>query len=121
MVFMPGSVIACPAQRQSTEAVRRVRDILVEVGAKFVSENVYVARTDNSSRVLALPGSDDLIRGLALDAWIVADGAARLSKGHHCRLASDARAARRRVWPCSRTRGAAPDPTLFPADYLEPA
>ena len=30
MLFMPGSlsVIACPAQRQSAEAVRRVRDIL---------------------------------------------------------------------------------------------
>src|SRR5262245_45174656 len=31
MVFMPGSlsVIACPAQRQSAEAVRRVRDIRI--------------------------------------------------------------------------------------------
>jgi hypothetical protein len=29
--------------------------------------------------VLALPGSDDSIRGLTVDAWIVADEAARLS------------------------------------------
>ena len=41
MVFMPGSVTASPAQRQSTDAACCVRDILVEVGAEFVSENVY--------------------------------------------------------------------------------
>jgi hypothetical protein len=82
MVFMPGSlsVIACPAQRQSAEAVRRVRDILVKVGAKLVSDNVYALELDNGSRVLALPGSDDSIRGLTVDAWIVADEAARLSE-----------------------------------------
>ena len=93
MVFMPGSlsVIACPAQRQSAEAVRRVRDILLKVGAKLVSDNVYALELDNGSRVLALPGSDDSIRGLTVDAWIVADEAARLERGHHCRLAPDAR------------------------------
>src|SRR5215813_810311 len=82
MVFMPGSlsVIACPAQRQSAEAVRRVRDILLKVGAKLVSDNVYALELDNGSRVLALPGSDDSIRGLTVDAWIVADEAARLSE-----------------------------------------
>src|ERR1700747_33135 len=82
MVFMPGSlsVIACPAQRQSAEAVRRVRDILLKVGAKLVSDNVYAPEPDHGSRVLALPGSDDSIRGLTVDAWIVADEAARLDK-----------------------------------------
>ena len=82
MVFTPGSlsVIACPAQRQSAEAVRRVREILLKVGAKLVSDNVYALELDNGSRVLALPGSDDSIRGLTVDAWIVADEAARLSE-----------------------------------------
>ena len=28
---------------------------------------------------MALPGSDDLVRGLTVDAWIVADEAARLT------------------------------------------
>jgi hypothetical protein len=81
MVFVPGSlsVIACPAQRQSAEAVRRVREILLKVGAKLVSDNVYALELDNGSRVLALPGSDDSIRGLTVDAWIVADEAARLN------------------------------------------
>jgi terminase large subunit-like protein len=32
----------------------------------------------NGSRVLALPGSDDSIRGLTVDGWIVANEAARL-------------------------------------------
>ena len=80
-VFKPGSlsVIACPAQRQSAEAVRRVRDVLLSTGTKLVSDNVYGLELDNGSRVLALPGSDDSIRGLTVDGWIVADEAARLT------------------------------------------
>lgn len=81
MLFTPGSlsVIACPAQRQSAEAVRRVRDVLIKAGTKLVSDNVYGLELDNGSRVLALPSSDNSIRGLTVDAWIVADEAARLS------------------------------------------
>ena len=81
MLFTPGSlsVIACPTQRQSAEAVRRVRDVLHKAGAKLVSDNVYALELDNRSRVLALPGSDDSIRGLTVDGWIVADEAARLT------------------------------------------
>jgi hypothetical protein len=82
MIFRPGSlsVIACPAQRQSAEAVRRVRDSLIKAGAKLVSDNVYGLELQNGSRVLALPGSDDSIRGLTVDGWIVADEAARLTQ-----------------------------------------
>jgi hypothetical protein len=81
MLFTPGSlsVVACPAQRQSAEAVRKVRDILTKAGAKLTSDNVYGLELENASRVLALPGSDDSIRGLTVDAWIIADEAARLS------------------------------------------
>src|SRR3954471_20365288 len=82
MVFTPGglSVIACPAQRQSAEAVRRVRDNLVKLGAELKSDNVYGLELKNGSRVLALPGSDDSIRGMTVDGWIIADEAARLSE-----------------------------------------
>lgn len=73
------SVIACPAQRQSAEAVRRVRDHLVKAEAKFITANVYGLELDNGSRVVALPGSDDSIRGLTVDGWIIADEAARLA------------------------------------------
>jgi hypothetical protein len=81
MLFAPGglSVIACPAVRQSAEAVRRVREILIQVGAEFTTDNVYALELKNRSRVLALPGSDDSIRGMTVDGWIVADEAARLS------------------------------------------
>ena len=80
MQFKPGSlsVIGCPAQRQSAEAVRRVRDVLLKAGAKFKSDNVYGLELDSGSRVLALPSSDDSIRGMTVDGWIVADEAARL-------------------------------------------
>jgi hypothetical protein len=80
MITQPGSlsVIACPAQRQSAEAVRRIKDYLVKVGRKLSVENVYGLELDNGSRVLALPGSDDSIRGLTVNGWIVADEAARL-------------------------------------------
>ena len=80
MVFTHGSlsVIACPAQRQSAEAVRRVREALLKAGQKLQSDNVYALELANGSRVLALPGSDDSIRGLTVDGWIVADEAARL-------------------------------------------
>ena len=47
---------------------------------KFKSENVYGLELENGSRVLALPSSDDFIRGLTVDGWIVADEAARLTE-----------------------------------------
>ena len=72
------SVIACPAQRQSAEAVRHVRANLHRAGARLQSDNVYGLELDNGARVLAPPGSDDSIRGLTVDGWVVADEAARL-------------------------------------------
>ena len=80
MLFTPGSlsVIACPAQRQSAEAVRRVREVLIKVGAELESDNVFALELKNGSRVLALPSSDDSVRGLTVDGWIIADEAARL-------------------------------------------
>ena len=80
-VCVPGSlsVVACPAQRQSSEAVRRVRESVTKAGGTFKADHVYGLELSNGSRVLALPGSDDSIRGLTVDGWIVADEAARLS------------------------------------------
>ena len=69
-------MIACPAQRQSAEAVRRVREALTRADRELKSDNVYGLELTNG--VLALPGSDDSIRGMTVDGWIVADEAARL-------------------------------------------
>ena len=74
------SVIACPAQRQSAEAVRRVREVLIKAGAELESDNVFALELKNGSRVLALPSSDDSIRGLTVDGWIIADEAARCAR-----------------------------------------
>jgi hypothetical protein len=82
MVYTPGSlsVIACPAQTQSGEAVRRVREVLLKIDANLKSDHVYGIELKNGSRVRALPGSDDSVRGLTVDGWIVADEAARVSE-----------------------------------------
>ena len=64
---------------EQVEMVRRVKGYVLEAGGKLKSDNVYGLELENGSRVLALPGSDDSIRGLTVDTWIVADEAARLS------------------------------------------
>jgi Terminase large subunit, T4likevirus-type, N-terminal len=81
MLYSPGglSAIVCPSQRQSAEAVRKVKECLVKAGAQLKIDNVYGIELDNGSRVLALPSADDSIRGLTVDGWIVADEAARLT------------------------------------------
>ena len=80
-VFMPGSlsVVACPSQNQSAEALRKVRQMVLMAGAKLATDNVFRLELANGSRVLALPGTQELIRGLTVDSWIVADEAAQLN------------------------------------------
>jgi hypothetical protein len=73
------SVVVCPAQRQSAEPVRKVKRILLEVGAKLKNDNVYGVELENGARVLALPSSGESIRGLTVDGWIIADEAAQLT------------------------------------------
>jgi hypothetical protein len=144
MLFYPGSlsVIACPAQRQSAEAVRRSKEVLVKAAAKFKSDNVYALELENGSRVLALPSGDDTVRGLTVDAWIIADEAARLTdeliaalrpmraRRPEARFAMLSTAWSRidpfwKVWDSDdptwlRLRATAgSDPTLFTAEFLE--
>src|ERR1700690_4271486 len=65
-LFMPGSlsVVACPTQNQSAEALRKVRDMVLKAGAELTPENIYKLELANGSRVLALPGTEESIRGL---------------------------------------------------------
>ncbi len=81
MAFRPGSlsVFAAPSQRQSAEAVRRVRTYLATAGVKVSTANVFGLETETGARVMALPGSDDSVRGLSVDAVVAADEAARLT------------------------------------------
>ena len=45
-IFMPGSlsVVACPTQNQSAEALRKVRDMVLKAGAELTTDNVLQAR-----------------------------------------------------------------------------
>jgi hypothetical protein len=79
-VFMPGSlsVVECPTQNQSAEALRKVREMVLKAGTELTTDNVFRLELANGSRVRALPGKQESIRGLTVDAWIVADEAAQL-------------------------------------------
>ena len=59
-IFRKGSlsVVACPSQRQSGEAIRRVKAALVKAGAVLKADNVFAVETQEGSRVLALPGDE---------------------------------------------------------------
>src|SRR5690348_9967866 len=60
------SVVACPSQQQSAEAIRKVKEMVLKAGAKLVVDNVYRIELENGSRVLALPATDDTVRGLTV-------------------------------------------------------
>src|SRR5262249_10192196 len=76
-IFKPGSlsVVACPAQRQSAEPIRMVKEMVFEAGATLLTDNKFGIELANGSRVLALP-SKESSRGLTVDGWIVVDEAA---------------------------------------------
>src|SRR5215831_189637 len=78
--FNPGSlsVVACPTQNQSAEALRKVRDMVLRAGAELKTDNVCKLELANGARVLALADTEDSIRGLTVDGYIVADEAARV-------------------------------------------
>ena len=58
-IFKPGSlsVVGCPAQRQSAEPIRKVKDMVLKAGATLTTDNKYGIELANGSRVLALPSS----------------------------------------------------------------
>ena len=144
-IFKPGSlsVVACRAQRQSAELLRKVRDMVLKAGAKLKSDNVYGLELANGSRVLALPGSEDSIRGLTVDGWIVVDEAAYIKDENMIAALRPMRAQRPEArfvmlstantrtdpfWSAWDTGGASwtkitvtvdVDPTLYSREYLD--
>lgn len=74
------SLVLAPTQRQSGEAIRRIRAFLLKAGAKLATDNAFSLQIENGSRVLGLPGQDDAaIRGLTVDGVMVVDEAARVA------------------------------------------
>jgi len=82
-LFKPNSVsvVACPAQRQSAELLRKVREMVIKAGGNLIKNNVFELELANGARVLALPGGEDSIRGHTVDGWIVVDEAAFMTDG----------------------------------------
>lgn len=74
----PGSMvlIIAPSLRQSIELMTKVRNLLKFAGAKLVSDNKTEAELANGSRIVALPGSEDTVRGFSAVDLIVIDEAA---------------------------------------------
>jgi len=82
-VLMPGStsVVASPTQPQSGEVLRKARTMINKAGVALTIDNTYRIELANGSRVLALPGNEESIRGLTVDGWVVVDEAARVEPG----------------------------------------
>ncbi len=73
-------VIVSPSQRQSAEMLRTIKGFLAHLkdGPSIVAESALKLEFGNGARILALPGTEKTIRGIAGAALIVIDEAARV-------------------------------------------
>jgi hypothetical protein len=73
-------VIVSPSQRQSAEMFRVLMRFhaKLEGAPELIGESVLKAEFANGSRILALPGSEKTVRGLANVSLLVVDEAARV-------------------------------------------
>lgn len=82
-VYRPGStvVVASPSQRQSLELFRRITAGYGALGRPIpvVTENLSTLELANGSRILALPGDPETIRGIPAVHLLVIDEASRVS------------------------------------------
>jgi hypothetical protein len=81
-VYTPAAlvVIASPSQRQSAEMLRTLKLLhgKLDGAPAFATESVLKIELANGSRVVALPGTEKTVRGLAGAALVVLDEAARV-------------------------------------------
>ena len=70
-----GDCVSRAKPKRRTDSARS-EEMVLKAGAKLTTDNIYGLELANGSRVLALPSSQELIRGLTVDGWIVADEAA---------------------------------------------
>jgi hypothetical protein len=76
-------LILSPSQRQSVETFRKVTAAYGALGqpVPIEAESVLRLELENGSRVLALPGREQTIRGLSAVRLLIIDEAARVSDG----------------------------------------
>lgn len=81
-LYQPGSltIIVSPALRQSSEMVRTIKLLhsRLDNAPGMPSDSVLKVEFENNSRILALPGTGDTIRGLSAVALVVIDEASRV-------------------------------------------
>lgn len=81
-VYEPGAlvVVVSPSQRQSAEMLRTIKGLHANlVGApELANESVLKLEFAHGSRILALPGTEKTIRGLAGVSLVIIDEAARV-------------------------------------------
>src|SRR4051812_40695915 len=80
-VFEAGLVvIVSPSQRQSAEMLRTIKGFLshLDDGPAIIAESALKLEFGNGARILALPGTEKTIRGIAGAALIIIDEASRV-------------------------------------------
>ncbi len=80
--YAPGSLILllAPSYRQSKELFRKVKDAYAVIPnpSKLASESALEMEFENTSRIVALPGKEETIRGFSGVALLIVDEAARV-------------------------------------------
>jgi hypothetical protein len=84
-MYTPESLIlvVSPAQRQSAEMMRKVFQLLAMLGGDapvLANESMLRMELPNGSRVIALPGNENTVRGYSAATLLVIDEAARVEK-----------------------------------------
>ncbi len=80
--YRPGSLtlLVSPSLRQSSELFRKVTDLRAVMSAplRLVEDNKLSLTTEDGSRIVSLPGSEDTIRGFSGADLIIEDEASRV-------------------------------------------
>lgn len=82
-LYDPGLVLLiAPAQRQSSELFRKVREVYTALDdvPRIVSESALRLEIANGSRIIALPGTEGTIRGYSGAKTVIIDEASRVDK-----------------------------------------
>ena len=77
----PGLILlVAPAQRQSSELFRKVRDLytLQPDAPRITNESALRVELENGSRIIALPGNEQTIRGYSAPKLVIVDEASRV-------------------------------------------
>jgi len=81
MIFDPGLVLAvAPSERQSKELFLKAKDIYLKLEnvPSIIQESTKSMELDNGSRLIALPGTEQNIRGFSAPKLVLLDEASRV-------------------------------------------